>query len=118
MNCCLKNCYNESFTSDGFCEKHKFYTSKDFDYIRDHIKMYLNNFTKLTTSSKKIELVLRLFNYIKYKKEFLRFYPKFYDCVLQKSNELLFEIEIYGSSKDKLKFESLVEIIKEINTMT
>ena len=112
MNCSLKNCNNESFTSDGFCEKHKYYTSKDFDYIREHLKKYTLNFNNLTTISEKIKSAIRIYNYLKYKKEFLKFYPKLYDIILDKSNELLFELEIYGSSKDKLKFKSLVEKIK------
>ena len=114
MNCCLKNCFNESFTSDGFCEKHKFYTSKDYEHITNHLKKYVHNFNTLTSESDKIKSLLRMFTYLKYKKEFLKFYPKFYNVVLNKSNELIREIEKKGSYNDSIQFKSLVEKVTDL----
>lgn len=87
MNCNLSTCQCNSFTKDGYCIKHK-YWSDDQIYVCEHAKKYLDKISKAKTQKNKIKYISQLFNYLQYKETFFEQNNKFKETVLKKINEL------------------------------
>ena len=113
MTCNHYNCNLDSYTSDGFCEKHK-YWSNEQKYITFHINNYLEKIHDAKGKVNKIRHCQRLFNYVKYKEPFLKKNKKFCQVVKGKIDEMM-KVNIDCVS-DKLK-ESFYNSMSELETV-
>ena len=103
----LHNCCNPVITKDGFCFKHKHYSMEE-EYIIKHIKILLSYVNNATTCQKKVQKVIKLFNYLKYKKEFINNHPVFKKTVENKIIEINNHMKNRYSNKvdDKIKIKA------------
>ena len=62
MQCKISKCNCSIFTTDGYCEKHKYYSRYDHKYIMDHINKFhiqnINNESSKEAKAKKTLLLL------------------------------------------------------------
>lgn len=114
MSCSISTCFNESITCDGYCNKHKYFTTKDNQYIINHVKFYFSKLNTLYVKRDRAKLLINLFNYLKYKKEFLLSNGKFLNVVLNKAEELSNEIKEYVSNDDYKKFLNIFDNLKKL----
>ena len=110
MSCTLTKCKCKSFTKDGYCAKHR-YWSDDKEYICEHAKKYLDKISKSKTQKNKIKHISRLFNYLQYKETFFEQNNKFKETVFEKINEL--EHTPYNDPELKKEaFEAFKKVLK------
>ena len=69
--CKINNCFNQSITSDGYCEKHKNFTVTDHDVINDYIKNTIEKISPIDTKSK-LNSFLRLNRYLMHRIDFIK----------------------------------------------
>ena len=87
MNCKLTNCNCNSFTEDGYCNKHR-YWSIDTLYVCEHMKKYVDKISNAKTQKIKIKHLVALFNYLQYKETLFEQNKEFKEILLEKINEL------------------------------
>lgn len=85
--CKLNYCKRISITPDGYCHVHKVW-SQDKLYVVPHVQKYLNDVTKACRVKEKAKIIGKLFNYLKYKKEFINTYGNFKITILKKCDEI------------------------------
>lgn len=85
--CKLNYCKRISITPDGYCYVHKSW-SQNKKYIIPHVEKYLNDVHKACGVKEKAKIVGKLFNYLKYKKEFINTYDNFKISMLKKCDEI------------------------------
>lgn len=116
MQCKISNCTCGSFTTDGYCEKHKYYSRYDSKYIMDHInKFHILNINKDNTKEGKAKKTFSLYRYMSYKKEFFIKYSKFHIIVIKKGKEFQEDIEELLSLEEYNNYISFVNEIEQFN---
>ena len=116
MQCKISNCTCGSFTTDGYCEKHKYYSRYDSKYIMDHInKFHIRNINEDNTEVGKAKKTLSLFRYMSYKREFFIKYPKFHITVIKKGREFQKDIEEVLSIEERDRYISFFNEIEKFN---
>ena len=116
MHCKISNCSCGIFTTDGYCEKHKYYTRYDMQYIRDHILVfYIKNINEENSIKCKSKKTFSLFRYMSYKKEFFIENPKFHIIAINKGKQFLKDIEKSLSINEYKKYVSFINEIESFN---
>ena len=116
MQCKMSYCDCGVFTTDGYCEKHKYYSRYDREYIREHItKFYIKNINDESSSIGKAKKSLSLFRYMSYKREFFIENPEFHRVVIKKGKEFKEHIKKALSTEEYDKFISYVNEIEKFN---
>ena len=108
MSCKLPKCHCDSFTKDGYCNKHR-YWSNETPYISEHTTMYLNKIAKAKTHNNKQKYAIRLFNYLQYKPIYFEDKAKFKETVLKKMTELK-QVEINDPDLKQKLFKSMEKL--------
>jgi hypothetical protein len=116
MQCKISYCNCSIFTTDGYCEKHKYYSRYDGKYIMDHIKKFhIENINKESSREVKAKKTLQLFRYMSYKKEFIIEHPKFHLTVIKKGRQFKDDIEENLSTEEYDKYISFLNEIEQFN---
>lgn len=113
MSCILPHCGSCKFTTDGYCEKHRYYTTTDNKFIIEHIKnCHIKKITKSKSEVSKSRKVTALYNYLKYKKDFMLFYNGFYLMTLKKGDDFVEDIRTFLPKQESDKFNEVFLTIK------
>ena len=116
MQCKISYCNCNIFTTDGYCEKHKYYSRYDSKYIMEHInKFHIKNINKESSREDKAKKTLLLFRYMSYKKEFFIEHPKFHMTVIKKGKQFKDDIEENLSTEEYDKYNSYLNEIEQFN---
>ena len=116
MQCKSSKCNCSIFTTDGYCEKHKYYSRYDNKYIMDHInKFHIQNINNESSKEAKAKKTLLLFRYMSYKKEFFIEHPKFHMTVIKKGKQFKEDIDKALSVEDYDKYISFLNEIEKFN---
>ena len=112
--CSQNNCNNLAYTNDGYCIKHKCW-SNETKYIVSNIDRYLEQFTYTFSELDKIKISIKLFNYLKYKIEFINEHQKFKTMVILKIEELNESCDKFILQKKYGKYpQKLIDKINEL----
>lgn len=116
MQCKILNCNCNIFTTDGYCEKHKYYTRYDNKIIMSHINdFHINNINDDNTKEGKSRKTISLFRYMSHKKEFFIEYPKYHMTVIKKGKHFQEDIKNALSEKECDKYVSFINEIEKFN---
>ena len=119
MECHIKNCKCLVKTTDGFCDKHGYYSNCDENYIIPHIKDYMNRIQSSSNKDEQINLSLNLWYYLTFKKEFILNHSSiFYQVIIKKGDELIKQIEKINKTKYKKKIEKFINFQSKIKQFT
>ena len=111
--CKLHYCCKPTITIDGYCFKHKHYSMEN-RFVIEHIEKFLRNIKKAPTHQEKVQQAILLFNYLKYKKEFIIKYPKFKKTVEKKMIEIINDIN--NNLSDKIDIKIKIKAYKTFQT--
>ena len=113
MNCNHQKCLLTPFTTDGYCHTHR-YWSNTSGYVTEHIFHYLSKINKTNGRKTKIKLSITLFNYLKYKKQYIDTHSHFKQVLVKKLKEYL---EEDYSEIDEALTEKLMDSIANLKSI-
>lgn len=115
MECHIKNCKCLVKTTDGFCDKHGYYSNCDNEYIIPHVIEYMQKILLSSNRDDRLNLSLNLWYYLTFKKEFILNYSlNFYQVIIKKGEQLIKEIENFNEPKYKRKIEKFIDFQSKI----
>tara|TARA_B100000900_G_scaffold404546_1_gene413052 strand:+ start:312 stop:665 length:354 start_codon:yes stop_codon:yes gene_type:complete len=116
MQCKISNCNCGIFTTDGYCEKHKYYTRYDNKIIMYHInEFHIKNINEGIDKETKAKRTISLFRYMSHKREFFIEYPKYHVTVIKKGKEFLEDIKKLLPEEECDKYVSFINEIEQFN---
>lgn len=81
-------CY-KIVTNDGYCSRHYYYSNTDTIYICKHIYKYIKKVAILEYKIEKLEHIIKLWNYLQYKIDFINNNNNLKNQIKFKSSEYL-----------------------------